>query len=61
MVGLPPPLVVCYRNAEGLTWDGQGEMPAWLKRADMRGSRWSFTESGSAFCRHRSAEDFGKI
>ncbi|ODV43435.1 DNA-binding protein [Cupriavidus sp. UYMMa02A] len=20
----PPPPVVCYRNAEGLTWDGQG-------------------------------------
>ncbi|CAJ0783506.1 H-NS histone family protein [Ralstonia chuxiongensis] len=22
-----------YRNAEGQTWDGQGEMPAWLQRA----------------------------
>ncbi|CAN7774588.1 H-NS family nucleoid-associated regulatory protein [Cupriavidus necator] len=29
----PPPAPVCYRNAEGLTWDGQGEMPSWLKRA----------------------------
>uniref|UniRef100_UPI003F497021 H-NS family nucleoid-associated regulatory protein n=1 Tax=Cupriavidus yeoncheonensis TaxID=1462994 RepID=UPI003F497021 len=29
----PPPPVVCYRNAEGLSWDGQGEMPSWLKRA----------------------------
>uniref|UniRef100_UPI003F49565A H-NS histone family protein n=1 Tax=Cupriavidus yeoncheonensis TaxID=1462994 RepID=UPI003F49565A len=29
----PPPPAVCYRNAEGLTWDGQGEMPSWLKRA----------------------------
>ena len=28
----PPPPVVCYRNAEGLTWDGQGEMPSWLSR-----------------------------
>lgn len=25
----PPPPTVCYRNAEGLAWDGQGEMPAW--------------------------------
>ncbi|SPK77230.1 protein of unknown function (plasmid) [Cupriavidus taiwanensis] len=24
--------MVCHRNAEGLTWDGQGEMPSWLKR-----------------------------
>jgi len=22
----------CYRHAEGLSWDGQGEMPAWLRR-----------------------------
>ncbi|WP_454739668.1 H-NS family nucleoid-associated regulatory protein [Cupriavidus necator] len=21
-----------YRNAEGLTWDGQGEIPDWLRR-----------------------------
>ncbi len=28
-----PPLAVCYGNAEGLTWDGQGEMPSWRKRA----------------------------
>ena len=26
----PPP---CYRNAEGMSWDGQGEMPAWPRRA----------------------------
>ncbi len=29
----PPPPTVCYRNAEGLSWDGQGEMPTWLRRA----------------------------
>jgi DNA-binding protein H-NS len=23
----------CYRNADGRTWDGQGDMPDWLKRA----------------------------
>ena len=42
----PPPLppAVCYRNAEGLTWDGQGEMPS--SGRSMRGSRWSFTGSG---------------
>ncbi|SPA39619.1 conserved hypothetical protein [Cupriavidus taiwanensis] len=34
---LPPPPVVCYRNVEGLTWDGQGEMTSWLQRADNAG------------------------
>ncbi|QQX89093.1 H-NS histone family protein (plasmid) [Cupriavidus necator] len=32
----PPPApapVVCYRNAAGQSWDGQGEMPDWLRRA----------------------------
>ncbi|MCY0854007.1 H-NS family nucleoid-associated regulatory protein [Cupriavidus sp. D39] len=24
---------VCYCNAEGLSWDGTGEMPDWLRRA----------------------------
>ncbi|KWR88178.1 H-NS histone family protein [Cupriavidus sp. IDO] len=33
----PPALVVCYRNAERLHWDGQGEMPSWLKRAVIAG------------------------
>ncbi|WP_354674029.1 H-NS family nucleoid-associated regulatory protein [Cupriavidus alkaliphilus] len=27
------PLVVCYRNAAGQRWDGQGEMPDRLPRA----------------------------
>jgi DNA-binding protein H-NS len=31
--GRPRPLVVCCRNTEGLSWDGQGEMPNWLRRA----------------------------
>ncbi|WER50436.1 H-NS family nucleoid-associated regulatory protein [Cupriavidus sp. WKF15] len=38
----PPPPVVCYRNAEGLTWDGQGEMPSWLKRAVNAGQSVEF-------------------
>ncbi|KAF7962303.1 DNA-binding protein [Cupriavidus sp. UYMU48A] len=38
---LPPP-VVCYRNAEGLTWDGQGEMPSWLTRAVNAGQSVEF-------------------
>ncbi|EYS82173.1 DNA-binding protein [Cupriavidus sp. SK-4] len=29
----PPPPAVCYGNADGLTWGGQGEMPSWLKQA----------------------------
>jgi len=29
----PPAPPVCCRTAEGLTWDGQGEMPARLRRA----------------------------
>lgn len=27
------PRSVCYRNAEGQTWDGEGDMPTWLQRA----------------------------
>jgi len=27
------PAVVRYRNAQGQTWDGEGEVPDWLKRA----------------------------
>ncbi|WP_241754841.1 H-NS family nucleoid-associated regulatory protein [Cupriavidus basilensis] len=38
----PPPTAVCYRNAEGLTWDGQGEMPSWLKRAVNAGQSVEF-------------------
>jgi len=32
---VPKPVehVVRYRNAEGQTWDGKGEMPHWLQRA----------------------------
>ncbi len=47
----PPPLSapsVCYRNAEGLTWDGQGEMPSWLKRAVNAGQSVEFFGLGSA-------------
>ncbi len=42
----PPPPVVCYRNAEGLTWDGQGEMPAWLRRAVNAGQSVEFYRVG---------------
>ncbi|QQX89668.1 H-NS histone family protein (plasmid) [Cupriavidus necator] len=44
----PPPLppAVCYRNAEGLTWDGQGEMPAWLRRAVNAGQSAEFYRVG---------------
>ena len=42
-----PPLVVCYRNADGLTWDGQGEMPSWLKRAVNAGQSVEFYRVGS--------------
>ena len=33
MVGWVPPQAVRYRNAQGQTWDGVGEMPDWLRRA----------------------------
>ncbi|WP_374063740.1 H-NS family nucleoid-associated regulatory protein [Cupriavidus sp. DF5525] len=42
----PPPAPVCYRNAEGLTWDGQGEMPSWLKRAINAGQCVEFYRVG---------------
>lgn len=42
----PPPAPVCYRNAEGLTWDGQGEMPSWLKRAVNAGQSVEFYRVG---------------
>ncbi|SOZ17005.1 conserved protein of unknown function (plasmid) [Cupriavidus taiwanensis] len=42
----PPAPVVCYRNAEGLTWDGQGEMPSWLKRAVNAGQSVVFFRVG---------------
>ncbi|CAM3392970.1 MULTISPECIES: H-NS family nucleoid-associated regulatory protein [Cupriavidus] len=46
----PPPspaaAPVCYRNAEGLTWDGQGEMPSWLKRAVNAGQSVEFFRVG---------------
>ncbi|GAB3086865.1 H-NS family nucleoid-associated regulatory protein [Cupriavidus yeoncheonensis] len=38
--------VSCYRNAEGLTWDGQGEMRSWLKRAVNAGQSVEFFRVG---------------
>ncbi|BDB29514.1 H-NS histone family protein (plasmid) [Cupriavidus sp. P-10] len=36
------PIVVCYRNAAGETWDGVGEMPSWLRRAVTAGQSAAF-------------------
>ncbi len=40
----PSPIArpVCYRNAEGLGWDGTGEMPDWLRRAANAGQSVEF-------------------
>ena len=38
----PPPPPVCYRNAQGMSWDGQGEMPDWLRRAVNAGQSVEF-------------------
>ncbi|MFJ4294086.1 H-NS family nucleoid-associated regulatory protein [Cupriavidus sp. NPDC089707] len=45
------------RNAEGLTWDGQGEMPAWLRRAVNAGQSVEFYRVGSASGYPRLAGD----
>ncbi|BDB29536.1 hypothetical protein CTP10_R69510 (plasmid) [Cupriavidus sp. P-10] len=37
-----PPPVVCYRNAAGQSWDGQGDMPDWLRRAVNAGQSVEF-------------------
>ncbi|MBP0633400.1 H-NS family nucleoid-associated regulatory protein [Cupriavidus sp. AcVe19-1a] len=45
----PPPAsppVVCYRNAAGQKWDGQGEMPDWLQRAVNAGQSKEFYRVG---------------
>ncbi|MEM5432585.1 conserved hypothetical protein (plasmid) [Cupriavidus taiwanensis] len=41
-----PPPVVCYRNAAGQKWDGQGEMPDWLQRAVNAGQSVEFYRVG---------------
>ncbi|WP_349606382.1 H-NS histone family protein [Cupriavidus sp. DF5525] len=41
-----PALVVCYRNAAGQSWDGQGEMPDWLRRAVNAGQSVEFYRVG---------------
>lgn len=38
----PSPRPVCYSNAEGLSWDGTGEMPDWLRRAVNAGQTVEF-------------------
>ncbi|WP_419187100.1 H-NS family nucleoid-associated regulatory protein [Cupriavidus necator] len=38
----PPPPPVCYRNAQGMSWDGQGEKPDWLRRAVNAGQSVEF-------------------
>ncbi|AGW95622.1 DNA-binding protein [Ralstonia pickettii DTP0602] len=42
----PPPAAVCYRNAQGMRWDGQGEMPDWLRRAVNAGQSVEFFRIG---------------
>ncbi|WP_434034902.1 H-NS family nucleoid-associated regulatory protein [Cupriavidus sp. a3] len=45
----PPPApapVVCYRNATGQSWDGQGDMPDWLRRAVNAGQSKEFYRVG---------------
>ncbi|WP_153955517.1 H-NS family nucleoid-associated regulatory protein [Cupriavidus necator] len=45
----PPPApapVICYRNAAGQSWDGQGEMPDWLRRAVNAGQSKEFFPVG---------------
>lgn len=39
----PPPPVVYYRNADGLAWDGQGEMPSGDLRRSRPSGAWCFT------------------
>ncbi|WP_454743377.1 H-NS family nucleoid-associated regulatory protein [Cupriavidus necator] len=42
----PTPRPVCYRNAAGQSWDGQGEMPDWLRRAVNAGQNVEFFRIG---------------
>ncbi len=42
----PPPPPVYYRNAQGMSWDGQGEMPDWLRRAVNAGQSVEFYRVG---------------
>ncbi|MGH8786543.1 MAG: H-NS histone family protein [Cupriavidus necator] len=42
----PPPPPVCYRNAQGMSLDGQGEMPDWLRRAVNAGQSVEFYRVG---------------
>jgi len=35
-----------YRNAAGQSWDGQGEMPDWLRRAANAGQSVEFYRVG---------------
>ncbi|MFS8980903.1 H-NS family nucleoid-associated regulatory protein [Cupriavidus necator] len=42
----PPPAPVRYRNAQGMSWDGQGEMPDWLRRAVNAGQSVEFFRVG---------------
>ncbi|AQV94101.1 DNA-binding protein [Cupriavidus necator] len=41
-----PPPPVCYRDAAGQSWDGQGEMPDWLRRAVNAGQSVEFYRAG---------------
>jgi DNA-binding protein H-NS len=41
-------LPIKYRDAQGNTWDGEGEMPDWLRRAVHAGQTVDFFYIGSA-------------
>ncbi|WP_029050576.1 H-NS family nucleoid-associated regulatory protein [Cupriavidus sp. amp6] len=41
-----PAPVVCYRNVAGQSWDGQGDMPDWLRRAVNAGQGKEFYRVG---------------
>jgi DNA-binding protein H-NS len=43
-----PPAAIRYRNANGEQWDGEGEMPNWLRRAIQAGQSPAFFEVGAA-------------
>ncbi|WP_439669839.1 Histone-like protein H-NS C-terminal domain-containing protein [Cupriavidus necator] len=47
-----PPPVVCYRNAAGQSWGGQGEMPEWLRRAVNAGRRRLPAPQAALDCEH---------
>jgi DNA-binding protein H-NS len=48
VTAVKPPTVIRYRNAMGEQWDGEGEMPDWLRRAIQAGQSPAFFEVDAA-------------